>query len=367
MTPLQALPLASSLLLLGMSVSAAGVPEDEMGGVSTAIVALVDGSILHGTILHETTSQGAWKIDGVLGELTVPLSLLGRLDRVGNEGRVFTAALSSGDRVTGTIRDPALDLATIIGTLDVAFEHVTSIEITATTLPVPRTGPILHHDFRGYTPNDFAGKIADLSGHDRTGRFVGSDLRSPGLLEHSFFEHRFDSGSPLFPTDTPFTVVVTFRTSCTEPLEMMLWSTHYAGSGTDGGWLQVDTETHGGRLRFFLGPQHTEITGETVVNDGRWHTAVARWDGRAIQLYLDGECEGTAVTSTPIIYTQRAPLRYGHTASNGAVHRADGSPKKESYYFRGEIGEAWIYDRTLYLDECGPRAENAAGESSGTE
>ena len=349
------LRLSALALLLAFSSNDVFAQPPETGPATHIVgctVTLVDDSQLRGT-----TPDIAWRLSSsVLGEVPIPAGGIANLERIADDGARFVATLRNSDRLTGTWITETIELKTLIGKLSIPFDRIRRIEFTHRPQPIA-TGPLLHHNFRGYTPEKFHGDVADLSGNERTGRFVGADLKKPGVLERSYYEHRFDPKSPLFPTNTPFSVVVKFRTSATdadeaEPAEMMLWSTHYAGSGTDGGWLQVDTVRHGGRLRFFLGPRHTELTSETIVADSQWHTAVASWDGEAMRLYVDGELEGATRSVGPIHYKHRAPMRIGHSHSNKAAHA-----RPEKYFFRGEIGEFWFYGRALTPEECGERAQ----------
>ena len=318
-----------------------------------ATVTLVDESQLRGT-----TPDIDWRLSSkVLREISIPAGSIAHLERIADDGARSVVTLRNGDRLTGTWITETIELKTLIGTLSIPLDRVRQVEFTRRTKSIA-TGPLLHHKLRGYTPERFSGDVADHSEHGRIGRFVGADPKEPGILERSYFEHRFDPESPLFPTDSPFSVVVNFRTSATDakeatPGEMMLWSTHYAGAGTDGGWLQVDTLHHGGRLRFFLGPRHTEIKSKSVVTDGKWHTAVASWDGEVMRLHVDGELEAATRSVGPIQYKHRAPMRIGHTHSNKSAHA-----RPEKYYFRGEIGDFWFYGRALEAEECGRRVNS---------
>lgn len=311
-------------------------------------VELIDGSLLIGT-----TALGAIPLHSRIGDVRIPLSDLALLER--GEGRgTFVALLHNGDRVTGSPAVRLLAVDGILGRLEVPFAKIERVTARGAVGLLPAEGLVLHHVLRGYRPAEHEGFVPDASGNDRAGRYSGPDDTSD--FSAGTVEHPFDPASPLFPTDRPFTIAATFRARSGVAGEMMLLSTHRCGSGTDGYWLMVDSRRHGGRARVFVGPEQTEIVGETPIADGLWHTVVATWDGSAVHLYVDGELEGSAETSAPLAYTQRTPLRIGHSYASGAPHA-----RPEKYRFHGEIGEVRVYDRALAAPEIESRAGAAIG------
>ena len=334
------------------------IPEEDLAATpptsieSPVTITLVDGSTIRGSIAPVEIP-----FVSSLGTVSIPLARSERWTRIEGSTDRFAVDLrleegdSEGDRISGRPKEAALVARTLLGHLTVPFETIASIEVAATFIRVPRHGPILHFDLRGYSPSHHAGIVEDRSGLGNDGRFIGADPRPAGVFARSCIEVPFDAKSPLYPTDEPFSVEVQFRTTASdleeaEAGEMMLWSTHYAGTGTDGAWLMVDTAAHGGRVRAFVGPGHTEVVGETVVVDGAWHTALLTFDGRTMRLVVDGELEGSARSDGPRVYAHRAPMRIGHTHASGAVHA-----QREKYYFRGEFGDVRIFERALGASE----------------
>lgn len=88
-----------------------------------------------------------------------------------------------------------------------------------------------------------------------------------------------------------------------------------------------------GRLRFLC---DESIYSKARVNDGQWHHFVALRSDGTNQLYLDGELQGTASSTSSA--TNAIPLCFGCVIwSNGKAAR----------FFKGSLDEIRIYDRAL--------------------
>jgi hypothetical protein len=159
----------------------------------------------------------------------------------------------------------------------------------------------------------------------------------------------YEEGGPLYPKDGPFSVAAWFKTSAGGPVQQVVLSTHYAGTGNDGYCLAVDSGYSGGRALWgpCINPGNLAAS-RAPVDDGLWHHAVGVWDGRTSYFYIDGVLQDCRKAPGPLPYAHRASFRIGHQENNNAPHARD-----EFYYFRGLIDEVMVFDRALSAEEVG--------------
>ena len=77
------------------------------------------------------------------------------------------------------------------------------------------------------------------------------------------------------------------------------------------------------------------VTGNSVVNDYKWHHAVVTYSGANVRLYLDGYEDGTTVATADTPNTNTHPLRIGR--DGGSVF-ADGTYIDEIYVLNDDVG-----------------------------
>ena len=219
------------------------------------------------------------------------------------------------------------------------------------TLPVTlKRGLVLHYSF----DEKEEGKAADTSGKANHGNLHGTKRTAGGKVggarefngKSDYIHRGYDKTSPLFPKDTPFSVVAWFRTSAASPIHQTIVATHYAGSGSDGYMLALNIRSYGGKLRWGPLIKGGTIFSRRAVNDGKWHHAAGVWDGKRSSLYIDGVLQETSKTSGTLRYSHRASFRVGHMQNNNAPHSRDGF-----YYFHGTIDEVGIWNRALSAGE----------------
>jgi hypothetical protein len=156
----------------------------------------------------------------------------------------------------------------------------------------------------------------------------------------SLMERPYDPTSGLFPAGD-IAISAWFNTSSTTPQEQAIVGTHYGGSG-EGYMLQVNS-WEGYRLYFLAraGGIQASLTSTNPVNDGRWHHAAVVRRGDVIQLFLDGQVQGSTTLVGAIDYNPSIPFQIGHTY--GATQSA--------YYFTGSLDDIRIYNRALSAAE----------------
>ena len=80
------------------------------------------------------------------------------------------------------------------------------------------------------------------------------------------------------------------------------------------------------------------VVGKTPLADGKWYTAVLKYDQRRLMLYLDGDLEGTVQNTNGVRYDSEAPTTFGTAMDSQFV--ADG-------FFNGGIGYVGFWDFAL--------------------
>jgi hypothetical protein len=77
----------------------------------------------------------------------------------------------------------------------------------------------------------------------------------------------------------------------------------------------------------------------STFNDNQWHHAVGTFDGSNLRIYVDGNLQGSLVTTTQVYYPATGAAAIGRDGDNNTG------------YFSGLIDEVRIYNRALTADE----------------
>lgn len=128
----------------------------------------------------------------------------------------------------------------------------------------------------------------------------------------------------------------------------VLWS---AGRNPADKFMHVRLETDG-RVGFFIenGRNDVLLTSEQTIDEDKWHHLTATWGPNAADLYLDGQRIGWERESRDLLQGNLPELRVG------------GDPQdKYPAFFKGDIDEFAIWDRTLTVLEVEQQFKSARG------
>jgi len=98
-----------------------------------------------------------------------------------------------------------------------------------------------------------------------------------------------------------------------------------------------------GRLVFTINGRFF-CSSDNVLTDGAWHHAVAIFDGKEMDLYVDGAFQKTTTACTEDVASNLDDLTIGMNKTNGEAQERDKS-------FDGTLDEVMIFNRALTPDE----------------
>lgn len=214
--------------------------------------------------------------------------------------------------------------------------------------------------------------LADSSGNANTGNIVGGvTTGQPGVdLANSAIGTDGSSGyvtstTPITPT-AAFSESIWFKTTTQNGGALLGFSDAQTGVGTNDNraiWMDND-----GKVAFGVrldstpvppstrpGPSLSFLRSPGTYNDGRWHQAVAVFDGTAsITLYMDGVSVGTAALARPLA-TGAGYLRAGYMSLTNFYtvfgRNFDNYPAVMSYFWQGSLDEASMHNAALTPDQ----------------
>ena len=114
-------------------------------------------------------------------------------------------------------------------------------------------------------------------------------------------------------------------------------------SPTDSTQNQYQLETHyaGGRLNFRplvnLPSGYGLVDGKTTIQFNTWYHVAMTYDGATLSLYVNGALDGSVAASGVMVPT-KVPLRIG-------------GPSSGPWWFKGQVDEVSLYDRSLSANE----------------
>lgn len=181
---------------------------------------------------------------------------------------------------------------------------------------------------------------------------VISALDRHGLTSTQYWEFddanqvSYDSPSLCFAYNHPFSISVWFRANELPPLP----NYHY--------WYIVSLVGVAGDFNYFMtldGPNAGALAACVTkncagsnfvlypVSVGVWHHAVMVYNGRMLELYVDGASRGTTLYTFGVSPTPMTPMNLG--GGSGSC-------------FQGSIGELTVYDRAISADEVAALSAN---------
>lgn len=184
------------------------------------------------------------------------------------------------------------------------------------------------------------------------------DIPAPALGDLGYIEVASNLVAPL--TTAPFSISVWLQSSMTAGAELWpgILSTRY-GPGTGQGSVMLGLNPDA--LPVF----HTEtemggqtVMGQTALNDGRWHHLVASYDGRQMQLFVDGQVMGSAEQ-------QGSPLQHRITPFVGSLHLEGQS--HPNYLWQGTLSALKVFGQALTETDVATLAQQSPTASVQTE
>jgi hypothetical protein len=314
-----------------------------------------------------------------------------RLYRNGGNTPIATATAESWPWTRPTVRfvDSNLNDGSSVTYQVQAFDGSASGNRSAASAPVTVVGGTLpSYASRvkaaspvSYWPLHTMGPLmADASKQGRTGRIEGGVTRKesgviPGnhgiLTDGSSGYVR--SNAPWTP-GTSFSQAVWFRTTSETGGTLMGSSDAPTGPGTANHramWMDNDGKVAFGMLVAEADdPEDVEaqfVRSPARYNDGRWHHAVATFNGRTIALYVDG----TRVVrydrlpdDDPVVATGAGYTRVGYLDLTNFYtvfgRNYDGAPSPTSYFFQGGLDEASVHSRALSMRQVAEMWQSGA-------
>ncbi|HWY85144.1 MAG TPA: LamG-like jellyroll fold domain-containing protein, partial [Gemmataceae bacterium] len=203
-------------------------------------------------------------------------------------------------------------------------------------------GPVAHWVFTSAELR--AGAIRDRAGRlpaQVTGEPVfaqGGGLETRPLRGGVVLRDMVRAGDPALP-DQDVTVAAWVRLDQGHPFGGIVGAVRWSGDTEQGfvlgynesvfTWCLSGQETGSGKL--------TQLAGKTRFENGRWFHVVGTYDGKTMQLYVNGKLDGVS------------------TGESGKIRQAPQAPfvlgafreKEKHYALHGAVKEAWLYHRAL--------------------
>jgi hypothetical protein len=197
---------------------------------------------------------------------------------------------------------------------------------------------------------------SDSSGNRRTGVVVGGVTRGqPGAFVGGKAittngTNGYVRSTAAFTPAVAFTQSVWFKTTTNVGGAIMGFSNAATGPGSLDNraiWMDNDGKVVIGIRRGSVSnPTNTFVRSSATYNDGKWHQAVATFDGTRLSLYLDGALTGTLgvtnVTATGAGYVRVGYLDLSRFYTVFGTNY-DGAKVPASYFFSGSIDEAALH------------------------
>lgn len=196
----------------------------------------------------------------------------------------------------------------------------------------------------------------DSSGNGRTGLVVGGvALGQPGAITGNLAittngSTGYVRSSAAFTPTAAFTESVWFKTTTDVGGAIMGVSNTATGPGDLANraiWMDNDGKVVIGIRRGAISnPTNTFVRSSATYNDGKWHQAIATFDGTRLSLYLDGALTGT-LGVTNVTSTGAGFLRVGYLDLSRFYTvfgtNFDGAKVPASHFFSGSIDEAALH------------------------
>lgn len=291
-------------------------------------VGLVDGTKLVGQ-----TDQRVLPFQTPYMKSDIPVAFLVSMER-DPQTKTFSATLTNGDRIQGTLAVEKLEIETIVGRISVPIEKITSITTRSLSTAITE-------GLAAFYPLD--GNADDKSGHGRNGVLHGPAL-SAGRDGRANGAYSFNGANTYI--QIPSTLFNAYDPGITVSAWVLAKDISARG-------MAVYTGTHMGETQ--LSVDHGKFNFLAKLVDGRWYGAVAPaisdrfvhlvgvyQRGKSLQLWINGERQ----SETPI---PDVPLYNGQPPASAAI--GGYWPEGLNYVWRGVIDDVRIYNRCLSESE----------------
>ncbi len=259
-------------------------------------------------------------------------------------GSAITYQLIANDGSASSLRSPASAPVVVNGTKPPVYQSTAR-----------KVKPTVYWRFNAATT-----KQSDSSGNGRTGTVTGGvTLGVPGALVGqkgitTDGSTGYVRSNVAFTPAAAFTESVWFKTTTQVGGAIMGFSNAATGPGYLENrpiWMDNDGKVAIGIRRGVpSNPTSTFVRSTSTYNDGKWHHAVATFDGSRLSLYVDGVLTGT-LGVTNVTATGAGYLRVGYLDLSKFYTvfgtNFDGQKVPLSYFFNGSIDEASMYPVAL--------------------
>ena len=149
-----------------------------------------------------------------------------------------------------------------------------------------------------------------------------------------------------FSTSGAFTINAWIKTSASG-VTSMIFSNSWNSTATTNGFIFY-VESGANKLKFFASTfvnngAVESLTGNTAVNDGKWHNVALLFNNLVVELYVDGVLDNSttfsAIASGATLATSTYPMMIG---GNTNITNAD-----YTNFFTGQIEDAKVYNKAL--------------------
>jgi len=317
--------------------------------VALAVMALV-GTIWAGEdkpepqVRLELDLTDGSRVMGVPGIASVPVQtsyakmdiLFKQILTIRIDGNHETASLDlrNGDKLKGVLTLAPVKLETVFGKVAISVEHIRTFRVVLSLGALPdslKHGLVLHYSF----DRDEKSKVTDESGKGNVGEVKGAKWtpngKTGGAYDFDGHDDYIDAPDHNLPTGNPIVSVSAWiKTTQSGEEYVLAWGSRPSPAHGD---LMLGIRNN----HLCVGSNGEGWEGNTVVNDGRWHSLVAVWRRGDITAYVDGNSQTLAFLG------KRGNINIvssGHT-NVGRLVQTDG------YYFKGSIDDVMIFDRAL--------------------
>jgi hypothetical protein len=213
--------------------------------------------------------------------------------------------------------------------------------------------------------------MADASNQKRTGRIEGGVTRKQqGALQGNNGivtdgSTGFVRSNAAWTPGSSFSQSVWFKTTSETGGTLMGFSNAPTGAGTANHramWMDNDGKVAFGVLIAEIDdPEDVEpqfVRSPARYNDGRWHQAVATYNGTQIALFIDGvrvAFYDRLPDDDPVVATGPGYTRVGYVDLTNFYtvfgRNYDGAPSPTSYFFNGSLDEASVHSTALSITQ----------------
>jgi hypothetical protein len=234
-----------------------------------------------------------------------------------------------------------------------------STNIIVTGIGLPADGScIISVDVAGWLVGNLASSVGYIANPEMGGTVISNSAKlTTTEPKSSTWAVQFDGTDDLIYTakhvvnPAEFTVGLWFKTAATNGGPLLCFSKGQI-SGGDDRFLWMNASGHLGfgvmqNFGSFPGPRIV-VRSPGSYNDGRWHHVAATLSGIVMRLYADGDLVVETSLSGSNLWNFSGYWLLGF--NNDPTWRSE-EPTPYSFYFRGEMDEVQVWNRSLSFDE----------------